>query len=60
MFLCEARSEFCVPSGCRTLLKLFMLEADICLHKMLTPGGRLHADAGLSQICEKDRTLFAD
>ena len=37
------------------------VEAEIFLHKMLTPGG-LHADAGLSHICEKNdgALLFAD
>ena len=37
-----------------------MLEAEIFLHKMLTPGGGLDADAGLSHIKENDGTLFAD
>ena len=43
-----------------TLLKLFMLEAEMFLHKMLTPGFCLHADADLSHIFENDGTLFAD
>ena len=43
-----------------SLLKLFLLEAEIFLHKMLTPGGGLHADAGLSHISENDGTLSAD
>ena len=43
-----------------TLLKLFTLEAEIFLHKMLTPGGGLHAGAGLSHTYENDGALFAD
>ena len=37
-----------------------MLEAENFLHKMLTPGGGLHADAGMNHIHENDGTLFAD
>ena len=43
-----------------SLPKLFVLEAVIFSQKMLTPGGGLHADAGLSHISENDGTLFAD
>ena len=50
-------------TGCSkspTILKLFLLETEIPLHKMLTIVGGLHADVGMNHIFEHDGTLCAD
>ena len=59
-FLADLKAALRSTQPSPTLLTVFMLEAEFFLHKMLTPGGGLHADAGLSQIDENDGTLFAD
>ena len=38
----------------------FLAEEEHFLHKMLKLGGGLHADVGLSHVCETDDTLIAD
>ena len=59
-FLADLKAALPNTQASPTLLKLFLLQAAIFLHTMLTPGGGLHADAGLSHIYENDGTLFAD
>ena len=59
-FLVDLKAALPNTRASPTLLKLSMLEAENFLHKMLTPGGGLHADAGMNLIFENDDTLFAE
>ena len=59
-FLADLEAALPNTQASPTFLKLFMLEADIFLRKMLTLGGGLLADAGLSHVFENGGTLFAD
>ena len=59
-FLADLRAALPHTQASPALMKLGMLEAEMFLHKVLTPGGGLHANAGLSNIDDKDGILLAD